>query len=303
MTDRKIIPIQAMRLSHSTISLLNTCERKLQIEKLLHNDNEREHTAHTVFGSAFGIGVAEYFIYQDREQALYKLWLAYHPILELEGKKTVVKCINALECAFDFIDTMLEEYELVHFNGKPAAELSFCITINEDYYFVGYIDVVLKHRYTGKYVVLDVKTTGLELHDLSPLYKNSAQLIGYSIVLDAIVGEDQAEYDVMYLVEQMGREYAPVTKTLSYPKTVLDRLQWFISLGLDVERLTRMKELNIYPRRGDSCLRFNKPCFHFGVCDLHSLDMPKEDKEDLIEYDFYYDIDTLIETHVNRVYR
>lgn len=298
---KKIIPIQSIRLSNSTMDLINSCERKFQIEKLLHNDYTREHTPDTVFGTAFGIGIAEYFITRDEDQALYKAWMAYYPELESE-KKTMAKCFNALICAFPRVDQMLEEYEVVWFNGKPAAELSFALMINEDYYFVGYIDIVLKGIYTDKYVVLDAKTTGLELTNLDPLYKNSAQLVGYSIALDAIVGEEQAEYDVMYLVSQLGRSYQPQTHVLTYKKTVLDRLQWFLSLGLDVERLARMKELNIYPRRGNACLRFNRPCFHFGTCELHSLDIPKVDVQDTNEYDFYFDLQELIDNHVQRVY-
>lgn len=301
MSERKIIPIHSMRLSHSTIDLLNTCERKLQIEKLLHTDRERDHTAHTVYGSAYGVGVASYFIHKDREKAIYDCWMAYFPELE-NDKKSIVKCITALEASFDGIDNILMEYEIVIFNGKPAAELSFNLYINEDYYFVGYIDIVLRSIYTGMYVVLDAKTTGLELTNLDPLYKNSPQLIGYSIALDAIVGEEQADYNVMYLVLQTGRGFTPSMSVLTYHKTVLDRLQWFLSLGLDVEKLTRMKDLNIYPRRGNQCLNYNRPCFHFGVCDLHSLDMPKVDKEDTIEYDFYFDLQTLIDNHVQRVY-
>jgi len=298
---RKTIPIHATRLSNSTMSLVNTCERKFQLEKLLWTEKPRDETHHTIYGQAYGVGIAEYFINKDVNQAVLKTWLAYHPELE-EDKKTVMKCINALLCTIPVIDNLLLEYEVAYFNGKPAAELSFCLSANEDYYYVGYLDLVLRNIFTGKYVVLDAKTTGLELHNLDPLYKNSGQLVGYSIALDAIAGEEQTEYEVIYLVNQTGREFAPVIQPLKYTKTLTDRLNWFITLGLDIDRITRMRELNVFPMRGDSCLKFNKPCYHFATCGLKSSDRPKVDEEDTTEYDFYFELQELIDNHVARVY-
>lgn len=298
--NRPIIPIESVRLSHSTIDLLHSCERKFQLEKLLYNEKGRDSSPDFVFGSAYGIAVAHYFIHQNREQALYELWMAYEPMLESE-KKSLAKCLNALICSFERIDTMLVEYEVVSFKGKPAAELSFCLFTDSEYYYVGYMDIVLRSRFTDRCVVVDVKTTGLELTNLDPLYKNSNQVLGYSIVLDAITGETQAEYDVIYFVAQLGRGFSPSIQVLTYPKTVLSRLQWFLSLGLEIDRLERMKELNVYPKRGDSCLKYNKPCFYFGICDLHSIDIKAEKILDETEYDFYFNLQELIDNHVERL--
>ena len=300
MTIPKIIPIQAVRLSNSTIDLINTCERKFQLEKLLESGNTREDSADTVLGSAYGIGIATYFITQDKTLAHFKAWMAYYPELETD-KKNQNRCFNALECTFAIIDNLLDNYELVYFNGKPAAELSFCLFTDKDYYFVGYIDIVLRHKWTHKYVVIDAKTTGLELENLDPLYKNSAQLVGYSIVLDSIVGKEQADYDVIYLVAQLGREWTPKIKVLTYSKTLLDRLNWFITLGLDIEKVELMKSLNVYPKRGGSCLKWNRPCKYFNTCDFHSSDVPKVKEQDTNEYDFYYELQDLIDDHVKRI--
>lgn len=292
--------INGIRLSHSTMQLVNTCERKFQLEKLLVTGKERDVTADTVFGTAYGIGVQHYFVHQDKEQAIYQLWLAYNPLLENE-KKTLVKCINALECSFAKIDSLLMEYEVVYFDGKPAEELGFALLTETKYYFVGYLDLVLRNIFSGKYIALDVKHTGLELTDLAPIYKNSAQLIGYSIVVDAIAGEELAEYDVMYFVAQLGREFSPQIHALTYTKTLLDRLNWFLTIGMDIERLARMEELNIYPMRGDACLKYNRPCKYFGLCHMHTLDIPKKIEPDVEEYRFIYNLQDLIDDHVRRV--
>lgn len=292
------IPANGIRLSHSTMSIIHTCERKFQLEKLLLTGKEREESADTVFGSAYGVGVQNYFIHQDKEQALFKAWMAYYPELETE-KKSITKMLNCLEMSFPVIDSLLEDYEVVYFEDKPAEELGFCLLTDTRYYFVGYLDLLLKNRWSGKYIAVDVKTTGLELENLDPVYKNSPQLIGYSIVVDAIAGE-QADYDVMYFVCQTGRGYSPKIKPYIYHKTLLDRLNWFISLAMDIEHLMRMEQLSSYPLRGNSCLTFNRPCKFFNVCQLHSLDIPKEIEPDTTPYPFMYHLQDLIDSHVQR---
>lgn len=294
----KIIPI---RLSNSSLDNLHTCERKWQLEKLLVDPSVREETEHTVYGRAFGTGIATYLTTQNTDEALYQAWLAYWPLLESD-KKNIVMCISSLLEAFPHLDTMLMEYEVAEFAGKPAVELSFRLNINENYYFVGYIDVVLRHRFTGVYSVWDAKSTGLQLQDISPLYQNSGQVLGYSVALDRIVGESLSSYGVGFVASQVdARKLKAKTHILYYEKTLLDRLKWFMTLGLDVKHLEMMAEIGHYPMRAHSCLQFNRPCRYFGVCQLHSLDIEREREEDTIQYDFTYDLNELIEDHMRRI--
>jgi hypothetical protein len=293
---RKIIPI---RLSHSTLETLNSCERKFQLDKLLQGGRKDE-SEHTVFGRAYGVGIASYLVTQDADRSIFEAWLAYWPELETE-KKNIPRLVSALEASFVTADTLLMEYEVATFNGRPAVELSFRLNINEHYYFVGYIDVVLRNRFTGVYYVLDAKTTGLQLYDLEPLYKHSGQTLGYSVALDRIVGSEQSSYGVLYFVAQLGKEFKAKTHVMPFNKTLLDRLNWFVTLGMDVKHLTEMAELNIYPKRHSGCLRYNKACMYFGTCHLHSMDIPKIPEEDLIEYDFVYELEELIQSHLDRI--
>jgi len=294
----KIIPI---RLSHSSLETLHTCERKWQLEKKLVNELAREETEHTVFGRAYGTGIATYLVTQDSDMALWQAWLAYYPELETD-KKSMTRCMLALMKSFPELDTLLMEYEVAYFQGKPAVELSFRLNITEEYYFVGYIDVVLRNRISGVHYIMDAKHTGLQLYDLSPVYQNSGQCLGYSIALDRIVGEQQSSYGVLYFIAQLGRDFSSIKiQTMAFDKSLVDRLKWFMTLGLDVKKLKDMEDLNIYPMRGHSCLKFNKPCRYFGTCNLHSLDIPKPPEPDLIEYDFTYDLDDLITEHLNRI--
>lgn len=297
---QKIIKIHPIRLSHSSLETLLTCERKFQLDKLLITDVQRDETEHTVFGRAFGAGIAAYMVTQDSDMALYQAWLSYWPELESE-KKSQTRCFAALMSAFIELDTLLMDYEVVSFNDKPAVELSFRLKINERYYFVGHIDIVVKNKYSGMHYVFECKTTGMNLLDLAPLYKNSGQALGYSIALDKITGEKQASYGVIYFVAQMGKHYKANIHVLPYEKTLTDRLNWFLTLGMDVKRLEQMEELNVYPKRGGSCLNYMRPCKYFGICNLHGLDVPKIQEDDPIEYDFTYDLEALIQDHISRM--
>lgn len=289
-----------IRLSHSAFETLHTCERKFQLERLLDSGFEREDSPASVGGKCFGAGVQEYLLSQDKEKALFKAWLAYWPQLE-DSKRSQAKYINALEQSFATLDQLLMDYELATFEGKEAIELSFRLNTESNYYYVGYIDAVLRHRRTGRYAVFEIKTTALALHDITPNYKNSGQALGYSVVLDRIAGEQNTQYDLLYFVCQMGKGYENKYHVLPFKKTLLDRLNWFLTLGLDIQRLEQMEELGIYPKRGGNCLQYMRPCPHFNTCSLHSFDKPKEIEPDEIEYQFVYALDDLVSDHLVRV--
>lgn len=294
--------MEKIRLSHSALKTFLTCERKFQLERLLEGEQTREDSSHLVFGKAFGVFASTYLLTQDITTSLYKAWLEYWPIMEDESKTEetlIIACLSAVPS----LETLLQDYEVSTFNFKPAVELSFRLDIDDNCYFVGYVDVVLRNKQTGKMAILEVKTTGLSLFDLSPVFANSGQALGYSIVLDQIVGEDQSEYEVIYLIAQLNKRTFGSVKTqlLPFQKTLTDRFNWFISLSLDVERLGKMIEAQVFPLRGESCLQFMKPCKHFNTCQLHSLDRRKELPKDEIEYQFTFQLEEVINNHIERI--
>lgn len=247
------------------------------------------------------MGVAVYAETQDTDLALFKAWLAYWPTIE-SPKKFQTQCFAMLIQAFQRIDTLLLDYDVVFYNGQAAAELSFRMNINEDYYFVGHIDLVLQHKYTGVYTVLEVKSTGLNALDLSPQYANSGQAIGYSVALDQITGQKHDRFEVLYLVGRIGKSPFDIEiKVLPFRKTLVDRLNWFVTLGLDTERLARMKELGVYPKRGSSCMAYNRPCKFFHSCGTSAFEYPKVIEEDTIDYDFVFEMSELVDDHLERV--
>ena len=290
-----------IRLSYSALDSLLTCERKFQLDRLLVSDFEKEEYPATILGKSFGVGVQTYLTTFDKEKAIYEAWKAYFPQKEEPGKRTEEHALSLLQSSFPHLDNVLLDWEVASFNGKPAVELSFRLDIDEKFYYVGYVDIILKNRWTGRYAVGEIKTTALKILDLSPIYQNSGQALGYSIILDSIVGEDQSDYDLLYFVGRVNEKHEHEFKTFPFPKTLVDRLNWFIALGFDVQRLHTMLEHNVFPMRGSSCLQYMRPCKHFGTCSLHSLDKYKEEEEDLIVYDFVFDLDQVISDHLKRI--
>ena len=304
-----------IRLSHSALEEMLTCERKFQLNRLLERENERTINDSFCFGHAFEAGCVSYILNQDKDKAIWETWLAYPDVTSNEDgvvthvevpdsvKKTDLVAINMVQTAFPYLDTFLEDWEVASFNGKPASQLSFRVNIDETFYFVGYLDLAIRNKYTGKYAVWDAKTTGLAIHDLSPVYANMLQLIAYSIVLDRVVGEEYSDYDVHYFVGRVGagNGFQPQILPLSFSKNLKDRLNFFITLGLDVERLSKMRAMGIFPQRGSSCLKYNKPCFHFGTCGLHALDKEKVIEEDTTDYQFVFNLEDLIQDHMERI--
>lgn len=297
-----------IRLSHSALEVFLQCERMFQLDRLLEGSPDKQDYPATVFGKAFGAGVASYLLEQDREKALLTGYLAYSPVLE-DDKRTEEILLNLLIVAFPKLDNLLQDWEVAIFEGKPAVELSFRLNTTTDreghnIYFVGYVDIVLKSKWNNRYAILENKTTGMNLLDIDPLYKNSGQALGYSIVLDKIAGQENVEYDVLYLVGQLRSSssgcFSPLVHIREYPKTLQDRLNWFLALGMDMNRLKQMLEFNIFPLRGKSCLQYMRPCKHFGTCGLQALDRYKEIPEDTIDYQFVYNLQDLIEDHLVR---
>ena len=298
-----------IRLSHTAMEALTVCERKFQLNRLLTTSfSGPSANPNFAFGHSYEAGCVEFLLSLDKDRALWKSYMAYSGedeygiVIPENSKKNEMTAINLVQASFPHLENLLEEWEIATFQGKPATQLSFRVNIDETFYYVGYIDLVLRNRFTGRYAVLDFKTTGLTLLVLDPLYQNSGQLIAYSIVLDEIVGPELSSYDVIYFVGQLGagNGFQPKVSTLVFPKTLKDRLNFFISLGMDVQRLAMMREYGIFPQRGGSCLQYNKSCFHFGTCGLHSLDKEKVFKEDTTEYQFTFSLDQIIEHHLER---
>lgn len=305
-------PSARVRLSHSTMGLLRGCERKFQKSKLLLNPGAREESAAMSFGKAFGAAVQLYFILRTegetvqvaQDSGIWEIFKQYSPLLE-DDRRFLERCIFIFIEAQHFLERQLMEWEIAVFEGKYASELSFKLDITPRYYYVGYLDLVLKHRKTGRYAVTDVKSTALWAQNLEPVYKFSDQVIGYSIILDKIVGPELAHFDTNYWVAQIASRsiatlYEPKFHALNFQKTLQDRFEWFLKLYMDVNRIQSLEKLTVYPKR-DNCMAYNKVCQYYQTCQFTMADEPGVYIPDEIDYQFVYNIDDVFADHQRRL--
>lgn len=299
-----------LNLSYSGLLSLHSCPRMFQLDKLNATAEQEESIESSItfaFGHVVGLGIQMHFEGYSEDQIIWQLFLFWKPDLFAANdkqKKSFWLAIGAVQSiinmrAFGF----LSDYELVYHNGKPATELSFCITLPDGYRYRGFVDAVLRHKVTGKIIVLECKTTSAT--NLNPAtYKNSAQAVGYSVVLDDLF-PDLSAYEVMYLVY--------CTKNLSYevlpfPKSFLQRALWIQELLLDVEVLKLYESRGVYPMHGENCIQWGRDCKYLQNCtlDTAALSTPetledarrREEKE--ADYQVQVNIQDLIARQLSR---
>jgi hypothetical protein len=300
------IDYRIRQLSYSSLLSLHSCPRKFQLYKLRTTHKTEELLKSTItfsFGHVVGDGIQKILEGKSEEEVIFSMFLGWHTDLmnvDTKAKKSFWMAVIAIQ---NFVNLrksgFLEEYELVYYRGKPATELSFCINLPDGFRLRGFVDAVLKHKESGKVVVLECKTTGSVA--INPAtYKNSAQAIGYSIVLDVLYPE-LSSYEVLYLVYQTGaREYHPIPFTKNY----LQRALWIRELLLDVEMIKLYEEAEVYPMHGESCVSFGRDCEYLQSCTLSTEFLTKKctpEEEDKTEYQINLSLVDLLEAQLKKV--
>ena len=253
------IDYRIRQLSYSSLVTLHSCPRKYQLYKL-GAGRSVETTLQSItfaFGHVVGEAIQLALEGKSEEYVIWNTYVKWKPDIfaaDDRSNKSLWSAILAIKRFFVLrAGGFLQDYELVEYNGRPACELSFVIVFPDGFRYRGHVDAVLRHKITGEILVLECKTTGAAT--LNPaMYKNSAQAIGYSIVLDAIF-PDLSSYKVLYLVYQTkNSEFTPIPFTKSY----LQRVLWIRELLLDIETIKLYEEAGVYPMHGESCVTFAK---------------------------------------------
>lgn len=287
-------------LSHSSRLLLHTCPRKYQLSKLgASGAEDDEDTKGTFgFGHLVGTGIQNILQGKDIQQVIFEGFLAWSQDLfyvDDKRKKSFAHGVFALhKIRALFQAGLLRDYELVTVAGKPACELSFRVHLPNGYKYRGYVDVVLKHKVTNEVMVLEIKTSSMQV--VANGYKNSGQAIGYSVILDTIFPGLSA-YKVLYLVyKTKEQEY----EIINYPKTLYQRALWLNELMIDCEVIELYNTRKVFPMYGENCIKFNRECNFFGLCTMNTESIlpgtPKPIQEP--DYDFEINFETLISTQL-----
>ncbi len=310
-------------LSYSRQCALHTCARSFQLSEI-YNIGGEENNTDFAFGHAVGAGVQSLVAGDGEGRALVATASAWDIGLDDEdnrSKKSLTYAILAVQKLATLMrvpaTNPLSDFEIATFTNnegklQPAIELTFKITCWDGYIYEGHIDLILRNKLTGKYLVLELKTTKfVNLHEA--MYKNSGQAVGYSVVLDSIVDQVGGEnaYSVLYLVYKCGHmEYEPMV----FPKTPIDKSRWVNALVMDIEILKLYEEYNTYPKNGANCYDFFRECKYYDICDYQDSSLKKlgiqvaseDDKyAEIKQHDFEYTLDNIIarqEKNIAEVY-
>lgn len=304
-------------LSYSSLLTLHACPRKFELYRKKATDDVADPDAASnqnvtfAFGHIVGEGIQDVLDGRSEEQVIWSMFLGWHANLIDSNPKQNKSFYLAVLAIQKFISMrkagFLDEYELLTYNGRTCKELSFRISLPANYKFRGSVDAVLRHKSTGRILVLEVKTSSSV--NLNPTtFKNSSQATGYSVVLD-VVAPEVSSYDVLYLVY--------LTKDMSFeqlrfPKTYLQRASWIQELLLDVEVIKLYEQTGVYPMRGESCNSFFRDCEYLNQCTLSTESVTSKLTKDMIDaetgelkdskvYDIELSLEDLIEGQMKKV--
>jgi len=300
------IDYRLRQLSFSSNTLLHSCPRKYQLYKLRTSRTDESTFESITFAYGHAVGLGTQLIFTDKyelKEIFWQVFTAYPLDIFLEDEKAKKSFFSALACLVKLYHArkagFLAEWVIMEWEGKPAIEFSFCINLPNGFRYRGHVDAVLKNTRTGKIGVLERKTTKNRTESPEK-YKNSAQAIGYSIILDHIV-PGLSDYDVLYLC------YSSTTMEefpFSFPKSFLQRAHWIQDIIFDCDLVTKYDEAQFFPQRGESCYDYYRPCQYFQTCGLDIQHLATkynpETDEDKVDYQINVSLTDLIESQLKR---
>lgn len=258
------------QLSYSSLLNLHSCPRKFQLQKLSADIEEFESDSSKItfaFGHVVGHGIQRSVEGATEFQCIWEMFLMWdidiHECNPKQNKSFWLAVMAVQKFRAMQLSGFLADYELVYHNGKPACELGFVINFPNGFRYRGFVDIVLRNKYTGEVLVLELKTSSAP--NINPaMYKNSAQAIGYSVVLDVLFPY-LSSYKVLYLIYQSkSYEYNP----MEFVKTYHQRALWIKELLLDIELISLYANENVFPMHGESCFSFYRECEYLNTCQL-----------------------------------
>ena len=304
------IDTRLKQLSYSSLLTLHSCPRKYQLDRLQApkgDDDKNKSSVTFAFGHVVGLGIQLAFESKSEEEIIWQMFLMWDVDIHEDNPKqnksfweaivAVQKIIAMRESGF------LNDWQLAYHEGKPCCELSFLIHLPNGFRYRGFVDAVLQNQLTGEIMVLEVKTTSMSAVN-SATYRNSAQAIGYSVILDHLFPE-LSSYEVLYLVyKTKSREY----DTLPFTKSYLQRALWIRELLLDIDMIELYEEADIYPMHGESCYNFYRECEYIYTCTLSTGKLTEsitpEQEQKILEahetYQIKITLDDLIQSQLRK---
>ena len=281
---------------------------------------------HFTYGSAVGAGIQALFATGEYEKALLAAFLEWDmellagidiPAQEIGKKeklpkhdpKSFVFVIEAIKQFMPHYYILQDEWEIYSYeiNGetKRAIELSARVYLPNDFVYRIYIDIVLRHKVSGKLTVLELKTDGAKYEAQESKYGNSNQALSYSVILDKIA-HGISSFDVFYFVYYTALER---WEFFSFTKTRVQKANWIRTVLYDTGNIHQCITDDFFPKQGESCTDYNSPCEYYRACDMSNFSLyagdnvllervAKEDKED---YDFSFSLQEILDQQLEAV--
>lgn len=312
--------------SYSRSLVLHRCPRKMHLSTAYKLRPDRASTTFA-YGHAVGAGLQSIFKGLSMERCVLAAIAAYdYPMDRCEDDKTVrdgktvwnaiqmVERIYGLYSSGSF--SYLDGWELAWFDTEvdgqivPIAgiELTFVIDLGpapvegQRRTYEGHIDLVLFNPSLNRYMIVELKTTSSSRVDKAS-YQNSAQALGYGVVLDSIAHNlaATASFDVLYMVVKSGtQEIVP----FPFTKTHLDKAEWLNGIMSDTMTIDQYHADNWWPARGEACNDFFKPCEYIDMChyshdELKAMEVSTTQDSvvfsQMMEPTYFFDINDLLE--------
>jgi hypothetical protein len=265
-------------MSYSRNLTLHACPRKFELDAK-YAIKKRRNSVTFAYGHAVGEGIQAVLSGESLTNSIVRTVLAYDHDEEDEGtinesakKKSIWWSVLNVELFYKQYNaglyTFLDGWEIARFDvvdevtgettSRPANELSFVVDCTDGFTYEGHIDLVMFHPVKKKFLVVELKTTGLYVVEEAS-YKNSAQALGYGIVVDVIARNIKmaASFDVLYLVfKSATQEIVPML----FHKTPAMRAQWLNGIVSDIQFIEQCEDSGYYPHRGESCFNYFREC-------------------------------------------
>lgn len=270
-------------LSHSSRSVLHTCDRKFEIVKL-YEDVPSEESVEGEVGKAIHKAYQDYLIHEDLDHCLYTLMRSY-PIKEnpdASDFRSLEACVATVERLVQ--NVRLLEYKVAQIQCldglvRPAIEVEFEIWLEGPLFgdrpivYVGFIDAILFNVLSGEFLTVDIKSHRRNNFDPNAEFTFHGQCLPYGIVLQRITDQDINRFQVMYIGAYIDI-LEPRIQPSTFQKTPKDVQDWFTGLYFDIKQIVEFNSRDFWPRRETGCQMYNKPCQFLSVC-------PEKDKATL----------------------
>lgn len=269
--------VTSFRVSYSSLGVAQSCSRKFELQKMYQHPERGFESIAMSAGQALHEGYQNYLIHRDLDRALWTLGLSYpHTNCWDEfDDRSWEACMSTLIAMIEHGND--SEWDVAYIaNSKketvPAIEVPFEIELRglnlpdgRPISYVGWIDAIME-RYNGQeYRTLDIKTHRDRRADRTAKFLYDSQQVPYGIAIEHALGRKIDGFSVNYL-DCFLDILEPRIVPHEYNKTHEDISEWLLGTVMQVERIIKQAEMDLFLRADHGCMFYNKPCKFLDVC-------------------------------------